>query len=271
MHDGGLRWQVTALTLLTTLLLQILSNLANDYGDSVKGTDNEKRVGPMRAMQSGEISHREMKSAVIVFAVLSLVSGIWLLDTAFTENLASILVFLLLGLAAIGAAVKYTVGKGAYGYSGLGDLFVFVFFGPVGVFGAYYLNTLSFEPAILLPAAASGMLSAGVLNLNNMRDIDNDLRSGKHTLAARLGYRKARLYQLLLVGGALLLVAVYVGLNYCSYGNLLFLLSIPLFAKDLIAIFKEPDKSRLDPFLKKLALTTFVFTLLFGLGMLLRL
>ncbi len=269
IHDGVYSWLVILLAVLTTILLQVLSNLANDYGDWMKGTDNEGRVGPTRAVQSGAITHEQMKKAVIIFASLSLLSGVWLLYAAFGDDFVKSLIFFVLGIAAILAAVKYTVGKGAYGYSGLGDLFVFVFFGLLGVFGAYYLNTLYLNPQIFLPATASGLMSSGVLNLNNMRDIDNDILSGKHTLAAKLGYRKARIYHLLLVTFALIAVTVYVLMNYSSLWNLLYLLTLPLFFKDLVAIFRQSDNSKLDPYLKKLALTTLLFSVLFGVGMIL--
>jgi len=260
---------VVILAVLTTILLQVLSNLANDYGDWMKGTDNQDRVGPERAVQSGEITHEQMKKAVIIFASLSLLSGVWLLYVAFGDELATALVFFVLGLAAILAAIKYVVGKRAYGYSGLGDLFVFIFFGLVGVFGSYYLNTKDLNSWILLPAVALGFLSTGVLNLNNMRDIDNDIRSGKHTLAAKLGYRKARVYHLFLIVTAIFLATVFVAMNYSSVWNLLYLLTVPLFANDLMRIFRQPDKSLLDPYLKKLALTTLLFSALFGAGMIL--
>ncbi len=269
IYDGRYSWPVIFLAVLTTILLQVLSNLANDYGDWMKGTDNQDRVGPERAVQSGEITHEQMKKAMIIFASLSLLSGVWLLYAAFGEDFVKALVFFFLGVAAILAAVKYTVGKGAYGYSGLGDLFVFIFFGLVGVFGSYYLNTLELNPEIFLPAAALGLLSSGVLNLNNMRDIDNDIRSGKHTLASKVGYKNARFYHLFLIVTALLAATVYVVMNYSSLWNLLYLLTVPLFAKDLAGIFRQSDKSLLDPYLKKLALTTLLFSVLFGAGMIL--
>jgi 1,4-dihydroxy-2-naphthoate octaprenyltransferase len=159
------------------------------------------------------------------------------------------------------------VGDNAYGYRGLGDLFVFIFFGLVAVFGTYYLNTLSLNFDLLLPASAMGFLSSGVLNLNNMRDIDNDRSSGKSTVASGLGYRNARVYHALLIFFALVFATIYVLVDYRSLWNFLFLLTVPLFLRDLVHIFHTEDKSRLDPFLKRLALTTLLFSLLFGLGL----
>ena len=264
--DGKYRGWVISLALLTTLFLQILSNLANDYGDAVKGADNAKRVGPERTVQSGRISPRQMKSAIILFALLSFVSGLGLLYVALGNDLVMSMIFLALGVAAIVAAVKYTTGNHAYGYKGWGDLFVFIFFGLVAVLGTYYLNALQLRWNLLLPAAAMGFLSTGVLNLNNMRDIDNDKASGKYTVASRLGYGRARIYHAALVFLALVSALVYVLLDYYSVWNFLFLLSVPLFTRDMIQIFKTEDNALLDPYLKRLALSTLLFSLLFGVG-----
>ncbi len=264
--DGYYDAWVIGLAVLTTLFLQILSNLANDYGDVLKGTDNDDRVGPKRAVQSGLISLRQMKSAIVLFALLSFVSGLGLLYVSLGNHFLTALLFLALGLAAIAASIKYTNGSHAYGYLGLGDLFVFIFFGLVAVLGTYYLNSLQFHWYLLLPAATMGFLSAGVLNLNNMRDMDNDRVSGKHTIASRLGYGRARIYHVLLVSFALISAAVYVLSDFHSVWNFLFVLTAPLFIHDLIQINKTQDKALLDPFLKRLALSTLLFSLLFGAG-----
>ncbi len=264
--DGKYRWAVIVLSLVTTLFLQILSNLANDYGDALKGADNEKRVGPQRTVQSGRIGPRQMKSAIIIFALLSFLSGLGLLYTALGEHFAVAFLFLLLGVGAIAAAIKYTTGDHAYGYKGWGDFFVFVFFGLVAVLGNYYLNTLQWHWALLLPASTMGFFSAGVLNLNNMRDTHNDKAAGKHTLAARLGYRRARLYHLVILGMGWVFSLVYVAWHYRSLWNFLFLLTLPLFLRDTFQIMKVEDETLLDPYLKRLALSTLLFSLLYGLG-----
>ena len=264
--DGLYRGWVIGLALLTTLFLQILSNLANDYGDALKGTDNTERVGPKRTVQSGQITPRQMKSAIIVFSLLSFVSGLALLYVALGTHFAIALLFLVIGIAAIAAAIKYTTGTHAYGYKGLGDLFVFVFFGLVAVLGTYYLNVLYLRWNLLLPASAMGFLSTGVLNLNNMRDMDNDRASGKHTVASRLGYGRARFYHAVLVVMALVLAVVYVLLDFHSFWNFLFVLSFPLFLRDLVQIFNTQDHALLDPYLKRLALSTLLFSVLFGIG-----
>jgi 1,4-dihydroxy-2-naphthoate octaprenyltransferase len=264
--DGRFDTTVIGLAVLTTLFLQILSNLANDYGDLLKGTDNDGRVGPKRAVQSGRITLRQIKSAIILFALLSFVSGLGLLYVALGTHILTAILFLVLGLASIAAAIQYTTGTHAYGYKGLGDIFVFIFFGLVAVLGTYYLNSLQFHRLLILPAAAMGFLSAGVLNLNNMRDMDNDRASGKLTIASRLNYGGARIYHTLLVSFALIFATVYVLLDFHSVWNFLFVLTAPLFIRDLIHIYKTQDKALLDPFLKRLALSTLLFTLLFGVG-----
>jgi 1,4-dihydroxy-2-naphthoate octaprenyltransferase len=269
IHDGMYKWSIISLSALTTILLQILSNLANDYGDSQKGTDNINRLGPERTVQSGEVSPAQMKIAIIIFVLLSLFSGILLLWLSFPEDFLTALIFFVIGVGAIAAAIKYTVGKGAYGYYGFGDLFVFLFFGLAGVAGTYYLNAGLLEWDVFLPALSLGFLSMGVLNLNNMRDIDNDIQSGKNTLAARFGFRRAKAYHAFLITGALLSALVYVTLNYQSPWNFLFLVAAIPIIKDLVAVLATKEQKLLDPFLKKLAITTLLFTVLFGVGILL--
>ncbi len=269
IQDGVYSWWVVALSLLTTLLLQILSNLANDYGDSLKGTDNNRRVGPQRTVQSGEIKHSAMKKAIIVFASLSLLSGVALLYFSFGDNFQMTLLFLLLGLAAIWAAVKYTVGNNAYGYSGFGDLFVFVFFGLVGVGGSYFLNTHSINYIVFLPASAMGLFSAGVLNLNNMRDIDNDIRSGKHTLASKLGIVDAKKYHLVLIFFGWILLLAWMMLQKNHPQRLIILTALPFFIFDLFKVLHTKQNAQLDPYLKKLALKTLLTAVLFGVSILL--
>jgi len=267
--SGVFSWSIIALSVVTTLLLQILSNLANDYGDGMKGTDNNMRLGPQRAIQSGSISPKEMKLAIVIFTLLSLVTGIWLIIESFGSDWYLGLLFLVLGLSAIAAAIKYTVGSKAYGYSGLGDLFVFLFFGLLAVLGTYFLNTLTLDWLVLLPAISMGFLSTGVLNLNNMRDIENDLKSGKNTLASSMGLGNAKKYHLFLVVGAMIAAIAYSVLNYSSLWNFLYVISFPLFIYQLFRIIKIKEEKLLDPFLKQLALTTLLFTILFGVSLIL--
>ena len=251
---------------LTTLLLQILSNFANDYGDFSKGTDDHKRIGPKRTVQSGEITAKEMKIAILITSFLALVSGLVLLFGLVQLPLVETLVFIFLGLAAIVAAIKYTTGKNPYGYAGLGDLFVFVFFGLVGVCGTYFLATQEWHSDVLLPAAAMGMLSAGVLNLNNIRDFSNDKEKGKKTIVVKLGVEFAIGYHYLLVLLPFLFLMLYNILEDKGLASFLFLLLSPLFLIDLRIIRKLKNTAELDPFLRKLALKTLLLTLVYGLG-----
>ncbi len=257
---------VIILSMVTTLLLQILSNLANDYGDGIKGTDNSERVGPQRAVQSGDISPKQMKIGISIFILLSLISGIWLIIESLGTDWYSGLLFLIFGILAIAAAIKYTIGKNAYGYSGFGDVFVFLFFGLLAVSGTYFLNTHNFIWEILLPASSMGLFSTGVLNLNNMRDIDNDATSGKNTLALVLGFKRAKIYHYIIISAAMVVAVVFVILNYSSFLQFLFLFSFIFIISDLLKISKINNKSLLDPYLKRLALSTLFFTILFGVG-----
>lgn len=254
--------------LLTTLFLQILSNLANDYGDFINGVDNHGRLGPERSVQSGVIKAGEMKTAIVLFTLLSFGSGIWLLLSA-ADNIrfGAVTVFFLLGVVAIGAAIKYTVGKNPYGYQGLGDVAVFIFFGLTGVGGTYYLHTAEISFSELLPAISVGALSTGVLNLNNMRDHDNDKVSGKRSLVVLMGLERARIYHVALLAVALISALTYTILNFRTGYQLLFLITVPLIFQNAGVVLRTDRASDLDKELKKLALTTLLFSLTFGLGL----
>jgi 1,4-dihydroxy-2-naphtoate prenyltransferase (EC 2.5.1.-) len=268
--DHKFSLKIFLLATLTTLFLQILSNLANDLGDSISGADNENRVGPERAVQSGVITKKEMTIMVIVFVLLSLASGLWLLWEALQLlNYTQAFIMLGVGLLAIGAAINYTVGKNPYGYSGFGDLFVFLFFGLAGVMGTYFLHTGDLNWTIFLPATSVGLLSVGVLNLNNMRDIENDSLSGKKTLVVKIGSETAKKYHLFLIGFAILLACAYVFIHWNSFYQLLFVISLPLLIKHTAVVIKNKVARELDPELKKLALSTLLFSLSFGIGLLL--
>ncbi len=263
--------RLVGLALLTAVLLQILSNLANDLGDHEHGTDNKDRIGPQRAVQSGAISPAAMKRAMVICGLLAFICGCVLITVALGLTLRT-LVFLLLGLAAIGAAVKYTFGRNPYGYAGLGDLSVFLFFGLVGVCGTYFLHIRYFgyfEPATLLPAIAFGLLSAGVLNVNNMRDIHNDAASGKRTLVVRMGSANARIYHTALVVSGVLSLFLFTLVNGTGWQRWLFLLVVPVFAIHLSRVWTTTEPRALDPQLKVLAMGTFITALTFSLGLIL--
>lgn len=273
-NGGAWDWKIFALALVVTLLYQILSNFANDYGDGVKGTD-QNRIGEaeQRAVASGRITANQMRNAVILFAVLSLIATIALLSLAFfKENLMQeFYIFIGLGIACILAAIGYTVGKKPYGYLGLGDIFVFIFFGLLSVGGSYFLFTKFFSWDILLPATAVGMLSAGVLNLNNMRDIESDRASGKKTLVLRIGFRNAMIYQIILLQLPLIIMLVFMMMNGLHtqgkyYAFMFFILMFPMTRlRRKIMQVKEPKE--LDPFLKQVGIMTFMMAVLVAFGL----
>jgi 1,4-dihydroxy-2-naphthoate octaprenyltransferase len=261
---------ICILALCTTIGFQVISNFANDYGDGIKGTDNEDRVGPERALQSGEISPKAMKNAISLTGVISIALALWLIYVAFgTDYLFYSILFIVLGIGCVAAAIKYTVGDNAYGYSGYGDLFVFLFFGLLSVCGTYFLYTKSLDITIFLPAFSIGLLSVGVLNLNNMRDRESDKKSGKNTIVVKIGNEFARYYHFYLLGASFLFALLYTVINFRSAYQFLFVLAYITVFKHLLTVYRNKDPKALDPELKKLALSTFLFAILFGLGLVL--
>mgnify|MGYP001806407435 CR=1 FL=1 len=265
--EGFFRLDIFLLSVLTTIFLQILSNLANDYGDAVSGIDSEERKGPKRAVQSGAISKTQMRKAMVLFVLLSLASGIALLLVAFGLNWSALLFFFGLGLLSIVAAIAYTVGKRPYGYVGLGDISVLLFFGIVGVGGSYYLFTQTINFMVLLPALSCGLFSIGVLNINNIRDIESDQKAGKYSIPVRIGKHNAAIYHMIISLVGLLSAVVFVVLNYVAAWQLLFLLTSPFLYSINVAVLNKPS-DQLDPYLKKMAISTLLFVLLFGIGLL---
>lgn len=268
-HAGTFQWDIFLLCILTTIFLQILSNLANDYGDSIHGADHAARTGPVRAVQSGLISRAQMRRAIILFVVLSLASGVILLFVSFGIEWRGIIFFLGLGVLSIGAAIMYTVGRKPYGYLGLGDLSVLVFFGLVGVMGSYYLFTKTISWYELLPAMSLGLFSVAVLNVNNIRDIESDKVAGKYSIPVRLGRSKAIIYHWLLIVLAVLFTCLYTVFLYHSPWQFLFMLAVPLFLRNGIAVTRKSPEF-LDPWLKQMAIATLFFVLLFGAGLIIR-
>lgn len=267
---GAINTLVSVLAIITATLIQVFSNFANDYGDSQKGTDNEYRLGPTRTIQGGEISLKEMKAGMILIGLLSFLSGVLLVYFGTWANSKfAFFSFIGLGILSLLAAYFYTAGKKSYGYVGLGDFAVFLFFGILPVIGVFYLNTSEFRPEIVLPALSIGLLSTGVLNLNNMRDVDNDKQSGKITLAVRLGEKRSRYYHNFLILSAWIAMLVFISIQTNTFSKWIVLLSLPLFIRDLLQISKTHEAKNLDPFLKKLALSTLAFTLLLCLGLIL--
>lgn len=261
-------WRIFGYAILTTLGLQILSNFANDYGDGMKGTDNEDRIGPKRAIQSGVISPQAMKRAIIITSVLTLISAMLLIYFAFRDtNWGYSLFYLVLGILAIASAIRYTVGDTAYGYRGFGDVFVFVFFGLVSTLGVNFLYSKQLNFDLFLPATAIGFLSVGVLNLNNMRDEASDRKSNKNTIVVKIGTAKAKKYHYFLIVMAMVLVVVFaINANF-RFDQYLFLLAYIPLTKHLITVHKNLETKLLDPELKKLALSTFALSILLAICM----
>ena len=264
---GSFDIKICLLALLTTIGFQIVSNFANDYGDGVKGTDNNNRIGPERAIQSGQITPEQMLQAIKITSFITIIVALLLIYFSFgKDHFLYSVVFFILGIASIVAAIKYTVGKKAYGYNGLGDVFVFLFFGLLSVCGTYFLYTKKLELAVFLPAISIGLFSVAVLNLNNMRDQKSDALSNKKTLVVKLGatFAKQYHYAILLLG--MLSSVWYVVLHYKSAYQLIVFLSFIPFIKHIWVVSKNKDFKLLDAELKKVALSTFLFAFLFGIG-----
>ena len=260
---------IFALAIFTTIGLQVISNFANDYGDGVKGTDNDDRVGPKRALQSGVISAKAMKSAIILTSVITFIIALLLILVAFKDShLGYFLFFVILGVLAIAAAIKYTVGKSAYGYHGLGDVFVFLFFGLVSVIGSYFLYTKVIYFPIVLLAINVGLLSVAVLNLNNMRDRINDKKVGKNTLVVKWGDAKAKKYHNTIIIIAMISISLFTLTNGYEISHWIYLASFAPLIKHLRFVNENNEPKDLDPELKKVALTTFFMIVLFSVGLL---
>lgn len=263
--QGHFKWDIAIMALLTAALLQILSNLANDYGDAVKGSDTETRIGPNRGMQKGLITQAQMKKALIVTIALTIISGITVIALA-CQKPSDIIGFVILGLLAIVAAITYTVGNRPYGYMGLGDISVLIFFGWLSVAGTYYLQANSFDLVIILPATACGLLATAVLNINNLRDIDNDRANGKNTLAVRLGPVWARRYHFFLLSAALLCLFVFTVMNLHSWQGWLFVLAIPLLYRHAMFVLHQPTAMAMRPMLENMVKSALLTNLLFSIG-----
>ena len=269
-YNGVFKWEIFVLAILTTLSFQILSNLANDYGDGIKGTDNDNRIGPQRAIQSGKISPDELYNAIKINVLISIGLAFALIFWALgTKHFWLTVTFFVLGIASVAAALRYTIGKNAYGYRGLGDVFVFVFFGLVSVVGCYVLYAKQLDHVTFLPAITIGLLSTAVLNLNNMRDRLSDEQSNKITLAVKLGQKNVKIYHNFLIVSAIILSCLFGVLYYTSPLNLIFMVAYLPLIFHLKKVNTTKNPKNLDPELKKLAFTTVVLAILMGIGHLL--
>ncbi|NNC93992.1 MAG: 1,4-dihydroxy-2-naphthoate polyprenyltransferase [Chitinophagales bacterium] len=257
---------VFVFTLVTAVLLQILSNLSNDFGDYTHGADNEDRQGPERTVQSGKITPSAMRIAIGISALLSMVSGIYLLYIA-DLDLNSFFFILAAGVASILAAMTYTLGKKPYGYRGLGDIFVFLFFGWVGVLGTYYLQVKTFDWLMLLPSSTCGLFITAVLNINNMRDIDSDTIAGKRTIPVIIGIKAARIYHAILLTFGWVFYIIYAVIRFNAIEHWIFLFALPFFLLNLYGVFKR-NRNRMDPLLKQMVIATLLFITLIMAGQL---
>jgi 1,4-dihydroxy-2-naphthoate octaprenyltransferase len=265
---GATVWETSIfwLAILTTIGFQVLSNFANDYGDGIKGSD-KNRTGEARMVSSGAITPSQMKFAMVITTIITLIIVLLLIYVAFgSENFGYSILFFGLGIASIAAAIKYTVGNSAYGYSGFGDIFVFLFFGLLSVVGSYFLYTKHINIKIFLPAISIGMLSTAVLNLNNLRDREEDKKNNKNTLVVKLGNDKAKKYHYFLILGALVAALIYIFLDFKSLYQLVFLVAFIPLIKNMKTVAQNKIPGELDSELKKVALSTFLFAILFGIS-----
>lgn len=264
--QGAGSWTIFALCAITAVLFQVLSNLANDLGDGLRGTD-EIRLGEKRMVGSGEISPKAMKRAVVVLSVFSAISSFTLIAIALHAlPIIWSVSFIGLAIAAIIAARSYTLGSTPYGYHRLGEVMVFIFFGLVSVGGTYSLMTKTWDPTILIAGSAIGFFSAGVLHLNNLRDIPTDLKTNKKTLANWMGFRYAKVFQYILILLAFDAIFIYNWMTDSGWTRNLFILATPLILVHLVLVSKLNKPEEADPLLKHLAITTLIISLLWGFG-----
>lgn len=262
-HFDGL---IFALTLLTAITLQILSNLANDYGDAIKGSDDSDRIGPLRAIQTGQISLNALKKGLIICTIVAILLGLLLIFVA-VRSWQDVFIFLLLGLLSILAAINYTVGKKPYGYLGLGDLSVFIFFGFVAINGSFYLQTHTFYAPVLLPACAFGLLSTAVLNMNNIRDYHSDKKHHKRTVVVLIGLKNACYYHLALIFFAFLSLFLFVWIYSFQLSHFLFLLLMPFAIYQIVIVFRERDNPAIAKQLINMVKLTLICAILFGVSL----
>jgi 1,4-dihydroxy-2-naphthoate octaprenyltransferase len=266
MSDGLFNGVIFSLALITTIGFQVISNFANDYGDGVKGTD-AIRIGEERMVSSGKISPKQMKKAIMISVILTIIFALFLIYESFgLSNFGYSVLFFILGIVSVVAAIKYTVGNLAYGYSGFGDVFVFLFFGLLSVLGSYFLFTKEIYFLLTLPAISIGLLSTAVLNLNNMRDYQNDKKSKKNTIVVKIGLKAAKRYHYSLLLLSFISAVSYVVITFTKTVQFIFLLAyIPLVIHALF-VYNNKEELWLDAELKKVALSTFLFSVLLGLG-----
>ena len=261
---GRLEWPTSIALILTASLLQILSNLSNELGDTLHGTDTaEERQGMHYSIMDGEMTVAEMKRLIAITAVLCCTCGLIMVAASFKQIFAPLpIAFLILGAGAIWAAMHYTLGDNPYGYRGLGDIFVFIFFGLVSTLGAAYICCHSIQILWVLPACAVGLFSMGVLNVNNIRDMKSDAAT-RTTVAIRLGAQKARIYQTILITSGWIMLIAFLAIRSKGLISFLPVLALPLFCLHIKGIWTREDRA-LDPMLPLLVMSTFLTAILFA-------
>lgn len=257
---------IALLALITATLLQIVSNFANDYGDHIKGSDTVERIGPLRGIQQGAITFSQLRLGLILVTLASMISGAALIAVA-CQTWNDVLAFIVLGILAIIASITYTVGKKPYGYMGLGDVSVFIFFGLLGVCGTFYLQSHLLNWAMVLPAMMSGLLAVAVLNINNLRDIEQDKKSGKNTLIVRIGAVAGRYYHISLLILATLFALLFALYHFQHWYSFIFILVLPLLAKHAVFVMNHRDALQLRPMLAQMAKLALLFNIIFSLGL----
>ncbi|KGQ64423.1 1,4-dihydroxy-2-naphthoate polyprenyltransferase [Gallibacterium anatis] len=257
---------IALLALITATLLQIVSNFANDYGDHIKGSDTAERIGPLRGIQQGAITFSQLRLGLILVTLASMISGAALIAVA-CQTWNDVLAFIVLGILAIIASITYTVGKKPYGYMGLGDVSVFIFFGLLGVCGTFYLQSHLLNWAMVLPAMMSGLLAVAVLNINNLRDIEQDKKSGKNTLIVRIGAVAGRYYHISLLILATLFALLFALYHFQHWYSFIFILVLPLLAKLAVFVMNHRDALQLRPMLAQMAKLALLFNIIFSLGL----
>lgn len=264
--DYHVRWEVVLFTVLTTLSLQMLSNVSNELGDALRGTDREDRQGPSYSLSSGLLSKRDFKFMIWMYALLSVGFGLALIWFSFGTLLSlEAILLMILGATAISGAMRYTLGSNPYGYRGLGDIYVFIFFGIVAVLGSYFVAAHEIRTwYLLLPATSMGLFSVAVLNVNNIRDMETDAAT-RRTIPVRIGEKWAKVYQTALIAGGWICMFLYAHSRMFSIWHYLFVLTLPLFAVHVAGVWKGHGKT-LDPMLPLLVMSTFLFAVLGGAG-----
>ena len=262
-------WYVILLTILTTVSLQILSNMSNELGDHLSGVDGQDRIGPKYGIEGGGLTENEMRSCIRIMVLACCILGLGMIRTSFKTILCiESESLVILGASAIWAAMHYTLGKKPYGYRGLGDIFVFIFFGLVPVTGGFFVCAQTIEPTTLIPGAAIGLFSVGVLNVNNIRDMKSDA-ANRVTVPLKLGEHRAKIYHTILIAGGWVLMLLFTILFTEGWTPYLYVITIPLFAKHLAGVWKRSGRE-LDPMLPMLVISTFIFALLAGTGYILQ-